>query len=998
MGGFASCLAALVLAGCLAAEGGLHAAAAALPEAVVSAVGSRTEADAVAAIDGLSLQDLRQLPFEQVERLVRLSWWQAAVAVVTKSHEARMDFTAPVRRAVQDVKKEADLLLKWLDPRFANPGTTPMAMRWAQNTTAVVVAARFAPKWEAPGANLGVFSTEKGRGHVDPQKTAERIKSMLRVNISARHIEAEITADSANVRKRYTLRLDLFDEVVPERSAWTLEFRRAQGSMQMSTGAQIPELQFHLRKRWPGTRRWPRTSPSDTNESSPVWWADAPGLSDNDTAALREGTPLVETALTCERARSVYCRAADTCVASCGGDTCPGAAVAHASSSRCVALPQPGNCSALLATFLDEDLEQGTLGGAMRWSNDAEAAAELFDLRWAAAAALGEGQEPLPDLPALALLPASVMDPEPSFTLPPGTALPPGAGAVLIFASNEAGRSLLACAVVEDRVRPPPPLGLRFLDEDPRRGVAGGEAEVNVAADDALVLGYELRWGRDGAEQRAPEPAEVDEPPIAVATAADGERVLRLALPEVGVRVPKGMPWLLAFSVGPGGARSAPAAVRFSDAAPPTVAAARLTATADAHPKARVASTELTVQPGNCDTSPGSKGRGGVCDLGTEYAVYWKRANGSKLGDLLGTAPAGQKQTLYLESLAMPSGATGLIAVSRNVHGEMSLGPTVEFPDNRSESASVWSDVTALAACTSGSVAFWHPLGTDEVAPMVDAMSATPIDVSALRIRGITAVALGRHGKRMALGQEDGSVSFVDWVGGRWSNVQTVAGPGAVTSLAFDGEGLRMLRGARFGQLDLWTLSDGHCTAHLTGHTDAVHGLDVDWAGGRAISASGDGTVRLWDLATGTLIRTMEVETVSMQRAVADWSASLVLVALADETLRLFDLATGAQLWALEGHSEPVWQLSADFGRARALSISSDRVAKLWDLESRECLLTFGGADILPIVAVNVSWEHMEALTLLDDATAVLWDLHDGSRHVERGHACGVRAGVATLA
>ena len=48
-----------------------------------------------------------------------------------------------------------------------------------------------------------------------------------------------------------------FDETVPERSSWTVEFRRAQGSMQMSSGASIPELHILLRKRWPirkGTR------------------------------------------------------------------------------------------------------------------------------------------------------------------------------------------------------------------------------------------------------------------------------------------------------------------------------------------------------------------------------------------------------------------------------------------------------------------------------------------------------------------------------------------------------------------------------------------------------------------------------------------------------------------------------------------------------------------------------------------------------------------------
>ena len=36
------------------------------------------------------------------------------------------------------VQQKADVLLKWLDPRFATPQPTPMALRWAQNTSAVI--------------------------------------------------------------------------------------------------------------------------------------------------------------------------------------------------------------------------------------------------------------------------------------------------------------------------------------------------------------------------------------------------------------------------------------------------------------------------------------------------------------------------------------------------------------------------------------------------------------------------------------------------------------------------------------------------------------------------------------------------------------------------------------------------------------------------------------------------------------------------------------------
>eukprot|EP00439_Symbiodinium_sp_Y106_P055433 s6014_g7.t1 len=59
---------------------------------------------------------------------------------------------------------------------------------------AVMISARFSHKWEAPGANLAVYSTEKGQ------------------------VEAEILAKVQNSRKRFTLDLNLFDETIPHAS------------------------------------------------------------------------------------------------------------------------------------------------------------------------------------------------------------------------------------------------------------------------------------------------------------------------------------------------------------------------------------------------------------------------------------------------------------------------------------------------------------------------------------------------------------------------------------------------------------------------------------------------------------------------------------------------------------------------------------------------------------------------------------------------------------
>jgi len=237
---------------------------------------SRVEADAVAVVKSAGAAELRNINMGQVEQLVNLSWWNAARTLIIKSHEAHLDFTAPVRRAVNSMKHEADALLRWLDPQFAHPPETSMAMQWAQNMTTVMVAARFAPKWREIGANLAVFSSEHGRGHIDHQRTVQHVQDLLKVNISKHLIQADITAETGNSRRHYVLSVDLFAEAVPEQSTWYVDFRRAQGSMQMSHGAEIPELHFALLKRQ--AESWPRLFANDLNttKASIDAWLDAP--------------------------------------------------------------------------------------------------------------------------------------------------------------------------------------------------------------------------------------------------------------------------------------------------------------------------------------------------------------------------------------------------------------------------------------------------------------------------------------------------------------------------------------------------------------------------------------------------------------------------------------------------------------------------------------------------------------------------------------------------
>lgn len=969
---------------------------------------SRSEVEAEAAVAALDLADIRLLHFSEIERFIRLGWWRASRALVARSHEVRVDLTAPARRATSDMKQSADMLLKWLDPRYAHPAATPMSMRWAQNTSAVFLAARFAARWEAPGANLAVFSTQRGRGHVDINRTRELVESLLMVNISQGYVRAEIIAEAANVRKRFTLYVDLFDEVVPERSSWTVAFQRAQGSMQMSSGVQIPELHFELRKRSPGPRRWSQmTARVGDREAqpdplvNPPWWAEAPGISKSEMELLR-GEALEATAPVCAAGGALLCAAAGACVEACLD--CRGATWRHSSSPRCIG---PVFADPVEFRFVDTDLRQGLVGGSFLWHptrQSDDAFVESIALHWGKTAS----QRFRDDLPPIAALAASYGDLVREIEVPSGSIPPSTAEFVLLIASNEAGEAIVAHSRLADRCQPPPPSSFAFVDTDLAKGRVAGIAEVWPCADESAVEAYELRWAR-AAIHGAAIPALVLDSESVLA------RVDRGAL-EVGddtpwllpingsVDVPAQANLLVVFSIGRGDVRSDPLILALVDAdlGPPSSAPRRIAVSRDDNPVGGVVSFVASITPASC--APATAKAGVLCDPGDSYAIYWALENGSKIDVEIASFPSSTLEYSFVDA-RVPREACALVVLARNDHGEIADGPSIRFVDNRSEDMEIWKDTQVLAVGADDSLKLWKPFGLEREPRVVGA------DVRD-RMR-ITAVALDARASYAVFGREDGSVSLLDLIADQV--VRTVQGRGGVTALALCGQSWLMVRGSRSGLLDVWDLGaepagGSAAVAHLRGHTDAIEALDLDCEGGHLASASRDGTVRLWNLAPsgggeGTCTATHFVHETGASALSVDWaSGARMLVGSPDESVRLLDAASGKHLRTFEGHGEPVRLIAADWVAMRALSAADDRSVRGWDLRSGECTLSFVAADrVLAIeakwlsspsgglatVAGNVTTALGRALAVLLNGSAAAWDLDLGTfgdlRHADAG-------------
>jgi len=612
-----------------------------------------SESEFVAKVEAMAAEDLRSLPFSEVEHAVHLGWWAAVRALVVKSHEIRLDLTAPVRKAVGEVKKEADVLMKWLEPSYAQPEVTRMASRWSQNFTHVVLTSRFAPKWEAPGANLAVFSTERGQGHVNPSRTSEAVKKALTVNMTNSELLAEIIAEAGNTRKRYKLEVKLFDEIAPARSDWSVELRRAQGSMQMSTGAQIPELRFALKKRWLDEALWP-------------WLAvEVEGMEikevHNSTDSVAKRTASV---LACAMHGQLFCPSMDLCMDGCG--SCPEAAK-HRDSALCIGSPlrnvrgvsadgseqgqdgAEGEAARLrVAHFEDEDLREGFIGGQVSWRSQTAYFADEFYV-------LGTSAEPLAVAPAAG-------DIDTSLSIPHGTALHDAGSELRAYARNELASAVMAKASVVDRVQPPPVKTVKFTDIDGRRDWVNGTLSVHAPSYRVHIAGYEVHaanLNKDGSVNRLKRLLRSD------AADLNNESLPFLTLHLGPVDVPRQADRLSVHSFSSQGILSDAATEVLHDIGPPTLQPASVSVSADKNKTRGFASFQVTVKQASCKEDP-------RCDAGNQVAIYWGRSSTKFGAPILRLEQSKKKKEVkgQVVDVVVPSNVDSIFAVAVNEHGE----------------------------------------------------------------------------------------------------------------------------------------------------------------------------------------------------------------------------------------------------------------------------------------------------------------------------------------
>jgi len=166
---------------------------------------------------------------ELLRTCVSKSWWSAARAIVARTHErggsSELDvLKKEVTSLTNNLKQRADEFSTFAAATFRGQtqglDEVNCAMQWAQNSTFVFLGVKYATRWSAPGA-IEI--------------------SDLSVNITAPVFQLEGFGHHSSIRKRYSVDLPLFADVVPEHSTWSAA----------SVGRMTATLQKAKAEKWP---------------------------------------------------------------------------------------------------------------------------------------------------------------------------------------------------------------------------------------------------------------------------------------------------------------------------------------------------------------------------------------------------------------------------------------------------------------------------------------------------------------------------------------------------------------------------------------------------------------------------------------------------------------------------------------------------------------------------------------------------------------------------
>jgi WD40 repeat protein len=193
-----------------------------------------------------------------------------------------------------------------------------------------------------------------------------------------------------------------------------------------------------------------------------------------------------------------------------------------------------------------------------------------------------------------------------------------------------------------------------------------------------------------------------------------------------------------------------------------------------------------------------------------------------------------------------------------------------------------------------------------------------------------------------------------------WSScLRTIDVGYSVRSVAFSGDGTRIVSGSNGGPVIVWDSVLGTellklDADHGSPDTDSVHSVAFSANDTRIVSATRSGSVAVWDAESGLRLFASKGGIFnSFEKAAISSDGAYCISGGYDGTIIVWDSATGEVLLTLEGHSKEISSLASSPDGTLIASGSRDETARLWASSSGALLHTLEHSAIVTLLAFS---------------------------------------------
>jgi hypothetical protein len=599
-------------------EAAVSAEVAALSEALDKA---ETEEDATKLLEPFTA-DLKKLDSQVMEKVVLRQWWTLARDLVAKSHTQQVDLSFAVRKAVRTLKDEADELLRTLNPKYGMAQQVSPSFQWAQNDTCIFLTVKYTVRWNAPGA---LEVTEPS------------------VNMTDHSFNFSGLGKHSNNKYRYTLGLNLFDNIDGELSQWS--------------AASVGKLSVTLRKKW--ARKWPRLLGDKKLKISNmhVWME----MQEKLDASLGGMTSVSNSPVTCAGNEKLYCLATDTCKKPANCTQCPGKSIPKLEANLCAGVP--GERATL--SFSDDDPDENQIGGEIKIFK----ARNEFDIDKYTVYFGKDQTTKLSDEAIHMVGEAAPAGGDVEVKIPLNTAIPDQATHLLVYSSNEYGEySTPGSSIITDAVLPKEkPVSIEFTDQDGERGSLSGTVSITGPESGGLIDEYALHWGKSPT-RKTQSASLIRNVPKGSSGNVATHHITK------GTKIPDGATHMLAYSKNKHGDHPTPVALKIVDKSKPCVNKTDV----DCPTTIAVQSTEADIQI--------SFSKAASEETVDKYALYWGRRDcsgggqtGAKNGHIKDIEKGAELQVTLPADTAVPGATTHILVFTKSGLGESNHCASASF-------------------------------------------------------------------------------------------------------------------------------------------------------------------------------------------------------------------------------------------------------------------------------------------------------------------------------